>query len=211
MSLFDRGETMKQAFIIAVGLLSACDRAGPVENVEMASAPTSAWRYRTYDDPMREERTWIANLTSTNQADLKFPYSGDTTATLEMAQGQGEDPENRQVILILSDGQLDCSRLCYLSLKFDDGEVFESTGTESDCGESKCVNVRVDADDEAFGTPESIGFHKRLAESKKLIVEVPIYRYGRHQFTFDSVGLVWPQPGAPVTGKGSRVRNNPST
>lgn len=154
---------------------------------------------------MRKERTWTANNAASNVAQLDFPYEGGTTATIELVQGQRDDPENQQAILIVNNGQIDCSATCSMSLKFDDGEVLESTGVKTDCGSGQCVNLSIGRDLEAFGTKAYKGFHKRLKASRHLTIEVPIYRFGRHQFEFETSGLVWPQPGAPKIGEGTGI------
>lgn len=195
---------MKKAYLTCALAVAACGPA-PTENTT-AAAPevrASPWAYRIHDDAMRKERTWIASNEAINPAQLDFPYQGGTTATIQLVQGQKDDPDNQQATLILHNGQIDCSSTCDISLKFDDGEVLESSGTRTDCGEDQCVNLPVTGDIEAFGTKAYQGFHKRIRASKHLTIEVPLYKFGRHQFELDTSGLVWPQPGAPTTGEGS--------
>lgn len=200
---------MKRIPLLALLVLTSCEQPNSTsENQVTASpSPVSAWNYRIYDDAMRKKRTWIANITASNPAQLEFPYFGGTSATIELVQGHYDHPENQQPMLILSNGQLDCSTECYLSVKFDDSEVFDSVGTKTNCGEDQCVNLNIRQDIDTFGTPASFGFHKRMARSKKMIIETPIYGFGTHQFEFSTAGLVWPQPGAPTSGEGTGIRD----
>ena len=196
---------MKQVAVISCLVVLAGRGPTPTQDSHASPPPLkqSSWTYQTTDDAMRKTRTWYASDAVVNPAQLGFPYEGGTTATIQLTQGLKDDPSNQQATLILHNGQIDCAGGCELNLKFDDGEVLYSTGTKGSCGDDECLNLPVSNDTDAFGTKSYKGFHKRLYASRRLTVEVPLYKYGRHQFEFDTAGLVWPQPGAPLTGDGT--------
>jgi hypothetical protein len=183
--------------------VAACGPVPASTETSATASKTDPWTYHVYVDDMRKERTWIANNYAKNPAQLDFPYDGGTDATIQLSQDETDDPQNRQAILTLHNGQIDCGGDCDVSLKFDDGEVIESNGTKTDCGTAQCINLNVDS--ERLGSKGYQGFHDRLKASKRLTVEVPIFNFGPYQFHFDISGLVWPQPGAPTTGKGTGI------
>ena len=156
---------------------------------------------------MRKLQTWYASDEALNPAQLQFPYQGGTTATIQLAQSQKDDPSNQQATLVLHNGQIDCAGGCLLNMKFDGGEMLYSSGTKESCGEDECINLPVSNDTDDFGTKAYKGFHKRLYASRHLTIEVPLYKFGSYQFEFDTRGLVWPQPGAPRTGDGTGIAN----
>lgn len=189
-------------------VLTGCEQQQPSSNNITARADDPPWSYDVQTDGMRKTRTWFALNEASNQAQLDFPYQGGTTAKIQLEQNEKDSPENQQPTLIIHNGQLDCDgNLCDIGLKFDDGEVFTSRGTKTDCGSDQCVNLNITEDTDHFGTKKYIGFHKRLRASKKLVLEVPIYKFGRYQFEFNTSGLVWPQPDAPKTGEGTSIAN----
>lgn len=193
----------RNLIVICCMLLVGCGNEA-TERQSSATTRSLSWSYDTQTDAMRKQRSWFASNVSTNEAQLSFPYEGGTSAILQLTQDETEDPDNQQAILILQNGQLDCST-CYISLKFDDGKVFESVGTKSDCGSDQCLNVNVSDDIEKLGTSGYVGFHKRLLASRKLVIEVPIYKFGPFQFQFKTSDLVWPQPNAPKQGARSDI------
>ena len=127
---------------------------------------------------MRGVKTKLAELRSTNRAQLDFPYRGGSTLELNLRQGDsGDKPE---VFFWLDRGQIPCHSDCSLFSKFDGDEVkeWEGTGPASHRGDTIFVN-------------NSHEFLGRLRTAKKLTIEVLIFNQGKFQYTFNVGGLKW--------------------
>lgn len=138
------------------------------------------WHYTSSKDEMRGSTMLAASTISLNKVDFGFPYQGGSELILSLRKIDN----NEDVIVTISEGQILCSlRSCEIAFKFDDGPVESISMVEPDNYSSKTLFVKNDE------TRSSL--IKKLKSGQKLIIEVPFYKEGREQFTFDISKLNW--------------------
>lgn len=144
-------------------------------------AEMASWRYKETKDEMRNKTSYFASKTSNNTIELSFPYQGGSSITLMLRKHSeyGDD-----VMFTLSKGQFSC-RIdgCNISVKFDDGNIEKYAVSEAESGSNDVLFLS--------GRKSMKKFMDKLKSAKKMVIEVPIYDYGRAQFTFDTQGLEW--------------------
>ena len=146
-----------------------------------ACAPATAqWKYKSYEDKMRRSITQIAEIKSTNKANLDFPYKGGSTLELNLRKRESEEDD---VFVSIDRGQIPCFNICRVFTKFDNDEVVEWGGSGAESGRSDLIFIG-----------KSQEFIERLKSAKKLIIEIQIYNHGRFQFNFNVSGLKWKSP-----------------
>lgn len=135
------------------------------------------WTYKENYDKMRDERTHIAALSSSNTVSLKYPYDGKTSLTLEIRSSS----KNEKIIVSTNKGMISCLIDCRALVKFDNGKIYK-------------------IDFEPFGhdfnaiilpASQNRWFFERLKSSSKIYIELPYYENGVRQFEFDSGNLIW--------------------
>lgn len=144
-------------------------------------AEMASWRYKETKDEMRNKTSYFASKTSNNTIELSFPYQGGSSITLMLRKHSeyGDD-----VMFTLSKGQFSC-RIdgCNISVKFDDGNIEKYEVSEAESGSNDVLFLS--------GRKSMKKFMDKLKSAKKMVIEFPIYDYGRAQFTFDTQGLEW--------------------
>lgn len=183
---------MRYAMAMLLFLLSACNQEkdqSRESSVEKSPAPS--WIYSVTNDGMRGKKTFWAELAATNHPELEFPYSGGSPLLLQLYKVQGDSyPDNFAPRLVLSNGQYDCassSRSCYVSVKVDENPVEEVQAVEIDCGSSRCLNIHNDP----YGKKSQVSFIETLRSARRVIFEVPLYKFGSYQYEFNTAGLKW--------------------
>jgi len=138
------------------------------------------WQYESSKDEMRGIESKFAVAVSTNTVDFDFPYNGGSKLILTLRKKGNE----ADVMVSVSKGQFLCGfKGCEAAFKFDNGGVQSITMSDPDNHASDLLFV-------AYGKTK----HKviqQLKSSKKLVIEVPFYKEGKKQFTFDVSGLKW--------------------
>ena len=144
--------------------------------VELAS-----WQYKESKDEMRNKTSYFASKLSNNAVNLAFPYQGGSKISLMLRK---HSEYGNDVMFSLSKGQFTC-RIdgCHISVKFDEGDVEKYSMDESESGTNDVLFIS--------GSKSIKKFMDKLKKSKKMVIEVSIYDYGRAQFTFDTQGLEW--------------------
>lgn len=138
------------------------------------------WQYETSKDEMRGIESKFATTVSTNTVDFDFPYNGGSKLILALRK-RGSEVD---VMVTITKGQILCSiRSCETAFKFDNGAVQSITMSEPDNHSSDMLFVSYDKTE--------TNIINQLKDSKKLVIEVPFYREGKKQFTFDVSGLEW--------------------
>jgi hypothetical protein len=139
------------------------------------------WQYIEKMDEMRNKMTYVAYKFSSNSVDLPAPYEKDTQASIAIRRhsqfGDG-------VLFNLHGGHFKCNRVCNIAIKFDSDKVENYSFLK--LPDNPGVLFLFEKDDNKFNN-----FVLKLKESKKLIVELPIYSVGKKQFTFNTEGLKW--------------------
>lgn len=194
MGNLTRGNEMRRISLGALAFLSACNQ--PTTDTQATAAEVPAkptWTYGITEDKMRGNGTYWAQLKSSNQPELDFPYEGGSPITLQIVKQKGDPhPDNYAPELILTNGQFDCSGLqypnrCYVSVKADDQPVELLLGSSDDCGSARCLGLQNDPS----GAKVNVSFVETIRAAKRLTIEVPLYRYGSYQYEFDVAGLNW--------------------
>lgn len=144
-------------------------------------AEMASWRYKETKDEMRNKTSYFASKTSDNTIELSFPYQGGSSITLMLRK---HSEYGNDVMFTLSKGQFSC-RIdgCNISVKFDDGNIEKYAVSEAESGSNDVLFLS--------GRKSMNKFMGKLKSAKKMVVEFPIYDYGRAQFTFDTQGLEW--------------------
>lgn len=184
-----------RALFVGVLFLSACGQSPPQQanDAELSHAAKPTWVYGESIDKMRGEKWFYAELQSSNQPELESPYSGGSPLTLQFSKLQGEThPDNYAPRLVLSNGQYDCSgsghgNSCMITAKADDQKPVELHAVETDCGDAKCLVLHNDP----YGPLSGKSVIGMLRKTNRLIIEVPLYRFGSFQYEFDTAGLDW--------------------
>lgn len=137
------------------------------------------WRYNEVRDEMRDSITYTSTLQSENENQYSAPYDGGASLDILLISNDGEI--SNRAALALSKGQISCQRgeTCEVKARFDDGSIEDLT-----------TKVASDSND-MLAVFDSPGFVEKLRISKKVIIEIPVYREGRSQFKFFPSDLKW--------------------
>lgn len=141
---------------------------------------TSNWNYEESKDEMRGSVSHFAQSGSINSIQLDFPYAGGTSLFLIVRN----TPENgNEVLFSTNNGQLWCEyNNCYMSAKFDEGEVKRYPLAKAAAGSSETM----------FLDGETEMFIQDLKKSNTAMLEIGFFNYGNQQFEFETSGLDWP-------------------
>lgn len=128
---------------------------------------------------MRDSITYTSTLQSENENHYSAPYDGGASLDILLISHDGKISD--RAALALSKGQIACQRgeTCEVKVRFDDGSIEDlTTKIASDSNDMLAV----------FDAP---GFVEKLRLSKRVIIEIPVYREGRSQFKFAPSDLKW--------------------
>lgn len=139
----------------------------------MNSPAEARWIYKDVHDTMSNITAKTAVLMSSNYPQLPFPDHGGSPVTLTLARV----PALTILQFRLSRGQFDCDR-CQIAVKVGD-KLLSLQAKGLGCGVHACLDVFAD---------ELI---EKLPASKTVIAELPIYRFGRYHYRFDTDGFQW--------------------
>jgi Zn finger protein HypA/HybF involved in hydrogenase expression len=165
----------------------ASNSSKPLEAVEKNSTTSASveplvvenWAYDQSKDGMRDSVTYYATNTSSNSIDLDFPYNGGTQLTIVI---RNTDSNGNEIMLITDNGQLWCEyNNCYMSAKFDDGEVKRYPLAKAAAGSSETM----------FLDNSTKDFIQNLKLSKAAMIEIGFFSHGKQQFEFKTNGLDW--------------------
>lgn len=138
------------------------------------------WQYETSKDEMRGIESKFATTISTNAVNFDFPYNGGSKLILTLRKRGAEV----DVMVAVSKGQILCGiRNCETAFKFDNGVVQPITMSEPESHSSDLLFITYDK--------TKSNTISQLKNSKKLVIEVPFYKEGKKQFTFNVSGLEW--------------------
>ena len=145
-----------------------------------SSSVQSEWIYHQDFDRMRSVSSEYAQVASSDRLQLAPPYEGGSEIRLTLAKRPG-----RFVIAVsLSRGQFLCNESTGgVDARFDSRPIQHFGCTMSTNGIS-----------DVFDISDSKRFLEQLQNSRSLIIEVPIFREGRKQVSFNTAGLIWPCP-----------------
>lgn len=132
------------------------------------------WEYDSKFDEMRNIKTNMAQIASTNGVKFNFPYDVEGGSRLVLYFKFTPKTRETQVLLSIIKGQFNCSPKCVVSFKFDDKSItpfeFKNGG-------------------DLIYTDGHTVLNSNLMDSKKMIIEAPFYKEGRQQFKFNLSGF----------------------
>lgn len=137
-------------------------------------AAPSPWEYGETTDKMSGKVSKHAINRSINTVNFNFPYQGTQHGTI-MVFG-------KTVLFYVKKGQISCHGgseygACLVRVKFDEDK-------------ESYVRARKSGDDSTTISITEPGFLEKLKQSRKLMIEVEVYRNGLPVFTFDVKGLI---------------------
>lgn len=139
--------------------------------------PASDWSYSQQKDDLRGATDYYAEVTSENEVNFDFPYSGGSrlSMTVRNSKAYGDD-----VIFRISDGQFICG-------------IYDCKGMISFDGKPESLTLvpPEDHDSKTLFAKYAGGITKKLKAADKVVVELQFYQEGNRQFTFNSSGLEW--------------------
>lgn len=186
---------------VSVSQVQTASQVQVASQVQMASQPVvsqkSGWEYSEHKDEMRDKTAYLASLKSTNEIDLGFPF-GKVSAYIHVGLNEKEDKTAYPDVVsyfTLSDGMVDCSTSegCNIYVKFDDKKVEDkSVFVLQPADKVLYFGHAYDGNQQAHDAGRnllSMSFHAQMHMHKRMIVELPIAKYGAAQFKFDIHGL----------------------
>ena len=121
------------------------------------------------------EKNIFYTVEANDKVDFDFPYQGGSTGALLVRTKNGK----KSAMFTIDKGQIDTDYDgTYIRVKFDDEAPVKWLMAESSTGSS----------DVLFFENEN-KFISKLKTSKKVVLEVPFFRNGNRQFTFNTEGL----------------------
>ncbi|MCP2041060.1 hypothetical protein L1281_001654 [Neisseria sp. HSC-16F19] len=141
------------------------------------------WNYSISKDEMRDETLYTAFLESENTIYLPFPYNGGTKLTLILR----DSPKNgNDIFFSIPNGQLHCGhRGCTVPIKFDDAPIEEIPMVNAEFSTKQGDAIFV-ADSKTRNL-----LSMKLKNSESMMIEIPFFQNGYHQFKFNTKGLKW--------------------
>lgn len=166
--------TPKMKFVsVKLNEEKAIEKIAKIKEIRDANPPVF-WKYDTFEDKMRNAKTYSATVASVNKLNFKFPYNGGSSGYLSLAVGRGFGAS-----LTISKGQFLCDSNSTINVKFDDDKIETFSISQPSDGSTNIV----------FITPYK-DFASKIAKSKRLIIEAGFYQEGSRQLEFNVNGLV---------------------
>lgn len=155
------------------------------------------WQYRTFDDPMTDQATKIAQLESNLSLDLDPPYGGRNMANLIVRQ---HPKRGLDVMFRVDKGQIMCRSYgdgCTLQIRFDAGGTMRFAGIEAADHDPRVVFLR-----------DARRFVAEAVKAKRILLQASFFHNGAPVIEFrSSKPLAWqvaaprpapkPQPATP--------------
>jgi hypothetical protein len=143
---------------------------------QSSNSPRGNWKYSTEFIGIDKLKMLIATNRSINSLNLGFPYSGKNFGSLEL---RNSDKYGVELTLQIDKGQIICGLyVCEGRIKFDNSASIELRGDESSSGSRNFIFIR--------SSEELI---KSIQNSKKIYIEIPLYRDGNKILEFNVDGL----------------------
>ena len=142
------------------------------------AGPIDPWHYQFGTDEMTGKKIWQVSVTSTNEVDFGFPYSGSQHGTLAL---RVHPRWGKDVFLYLERGQFLCgTEECTVLVRFDDGPPQRFNASEASDNSTEILFIR--------DYPRFVG---RIKKAKHVAIEAQFFQEGSKVFQFDVAGLNW--------------------
>lgn len=199
-----------KTIIVAIALtaLAGCAQAPAPAVASAASTPPppprvgSQWKYGVNKDPMTDDKTMYATVSSTNTVNFAFPYSGAQHATLQLVARI-----DNKALLYLEKGQFMCApQGCVVRVRFDDSPVIDYTGQSLSDGDNTVLIIRdtptsFETTDKMSEYASDDSFSGLLLKAKEVRISTEVYQEGSPTFVFDVRGLNHDKSGLTCLGK----------
>lgn len=141
------------------------------------AVPASAqWTYRSYKMGIDDEIAKTATTQSLNSLSLDFPYQGENRGRLIL---RTHPDTGFDLMISIDKGQILCGvSNCHLRVKFDKNPSYEAEFFPSRSHDSSIVFAE---------SPEA--FEKKIRNSKRMKIELPLYQSPDQVLEFDVTGL----------------------
>ena len=137
------------------------------------------WEYGSAKDEMRGSISKWATLDSPTDLNLSSPYDGANNAHIQTS-------ETGELILEVTKGQFICHTDGTVSLKFDNGPIYQYPCQEAGNGNSNTIYVNTAYSPEA-GQPQTAV--AGILRAKRMMIEAEFYQDGPKQIVFNVAGL----------------------
>lgn len=143
------------------------------------SSAFASWEYANKKDKMGRGDINMASVQSSNSFNLGFPYKGEQRARLTI---MNRPKDGLNILLSIEKGQIMCRSYspCDLEISFDGEKPIIKKGSGPSDGDSTLVFIT--------GSEKLL---EQIKKSKKVAIEIEIYRNGNQVFEFETAGLNW--------------------
>jgi len=144
-----------------------------------SQTPPAAWQYFTVTDDMTSKTIAFAESKSLNKENLHWPYGRNIGATLTLRK---HPRHGKSVYVTLDKGQILCRSYesCTVSIRFDDRPPHQYSAIGPSDGSTEVVFIQ-----------NHTRFVTALKQSKKVLIELPMYQDGNRSWQFNVDDLSW--------------------
>jgi hypothetical protein len=145
---------------------------------EAPQPPRPDWTYFDQPDQITGRPIHFASVNASENLDFNFPYSGGSTANLQIRK---HPRYGTDVILSIDKGQFVCGvEACSVMVRFDDGHAARYSANQPSDYRSTAL----------FITPSS-KFIALAKKAKRVVIEASFYQDGNRTMVFPIEGLTW--------------------
>ena len=147
------------------------------QSTDPESTEPNTWSWAYQVDEMTNDSIRMASIRSNNFVSLDFPYEGKTYGTIYIRSiGESND-----VMFVIDRGQYTSEyKVDSWQVKFDDNDPLTYKIIEPSSGSSETL----------FLSPQK-SFIENVNNSDSTKIQVSLYEYGNHTFTFNTKDLNW--------------------
>lgn len=145
---------------------------------EAPQPPRPDWTYFDQPDQITGKQIHFASVDASEKLDFNFPYSGGSTANLQIRK---HPRYGTDVILSIDKGQFVCRvEGCSVMVRFDDGHATRYSANQPSDYSSTAL----------FISPSS-KFIASAKKAKRVVIEASFYQEGNRTIVFQIEGLTW--------------------
>ncbi|MCY0853001.1 hypothetical protein [Cupriavidus sp. D39] len=157
---------------------SAAAAAASDTPVETPQPPRSDWTYFDQPDQITSKQIHFASVDASGKLDFNFPYSGGSTANLQIRK---HPRYGTDVILSIDKGQFVCGvEACSVMVRFDDGHAARYSAYQPSDYSSTALFIK-----------PSSKFITSARKAKRVVIEASFYQDGNRAMVFPIERLTW--------------------
>jgi hypothetical protein len=149
------------------------------QSTPATETPSVSWGYSTVKDEMTSAPIAYATAKSLNKENLHWPYGPGIGATLTLRK---HPRHGKDVLVSIDKGQILCRSYesCTIVIRFDDRAPSKYSAIAPNDGSTTIVFIQ-----------NYTKFVAALKQSKKVLIELPLYQDGNRSWEFNVDGLSW--------------------